>query len=151
MTSVERILEYHALPEETLNAAKNEIEHDWPKSGEIQFQNVSFKYEVESKDALKELCFNIYPNEKIGIVGRTGAGKSSIVQALFRMAEPSGEILIDRVNIKDLSLHDLRSRLSFIPVIKFTFFLTRELGSHTFTMIFFSKSRLYLKEQFEAI
>ena len=89
---------------------------EWPTKGEIIFDNVSFSYDENLPDVLKELSFKINPGEKIGIVGRTGAGKSSIIQTLFRMAEPSGNILIDDINIKDIDLNELRSKISIIPV-----------------------------------
>jgi len=90
---------------------------DWPSRGEIIFDNVSFSYDENLPDVLRELSFKINPGEKIGIVGRTGAGKSSIIQTLFRMAEPSGNIFIDNINIKDIDLKELRSKISIIPVL----------------------------------
>ena len=124
MTSVERILEYTALDSEPLETGKIKAETNWPKSGAIKFKNVNFKYSSELPNVLNDLSFEIKPQEKIGVVGRTGAGKSSIIQALFRMAEPSGSILIDDVNIRDLSLHDLRKKLSIIPVSFFNILFT---------------------------
>ena len=94
---------------------------EWPTKGEIIFDNVSFSYDENLPDVLKELSFKINPGEKIGIVGRTGAGKSSIIQTLFRMAEPSGNILIDDINIKDIDLNELRSKISIIPVFLIIF------------------------------
>jgi ATP-binding cassette subfamily C (CFTR/MRP) protein 4 len=119
MISVERVFEYCFLqPEDKATKdLKTTLEKDWPNTGRIQFQGVSLKYEQESESILKDLCFEVNPGEKIGIVGRTGAGKSSIVQAILRMTEPKGTILIDNVNIKELKLCELRSRLSFIPVL----------------------------------
>jgi ATP-binding cassette subfamily C (CFTR/MRP) protein 4 len=67
------------------------------------------------KDVLKGLIFDIQSQEKIGIVGRTGAGKSSIIFALFRLTEPRGSIFIDGVRINDIGLHDLRKGISIIP------------------------------------
>jgi ATP-binding cassette subfamily C (CFTR/MRP) protein 4 len=64
---------------------------------------------------LQDLSFEISAKEKIGIVGRTGAGKSSIIAALFRMTEPHGDIYIDDVRTKDIGLHDLRKNISIIP------------------------------------
>jgi ATP-binding cassette subfamily C (CFTR/MRP) protein 4 len=64
---------------------------------------------------LQDLSFEISAKEKIGIVGRTGAGKSSIIAALFRMTEPDGDIYIDDVRTKDIGLHDLRKNISIIP------------------------------------
>ena len=116
MTAVERIFEYIKLDVEKLEEGEKKPSRDWPQRGQVIFQNVTFKYERNLPAVLKNLSFRIESGEKIGIVGRTGAGKSSIVQTLFRMAEPEGEIFIDDVNIKEISLHDLRKKLSIIPV-----------------------------------
>jgi ATP-binding cassette subfamily C (CFTR/MRP) protein 4 len=86
---------------------------DWPSQGAVRFQKVSLAY--DDKDVLKDLTFNIKSEEKIGIVGRTGAGKSSIIQALFRLTEPSGDIFIDDIRVNDIGLHDLRQSISIIP------------------------------------
>ena len=85
----------------------------WPKDGKIEIQHLYLAY--EDKDVLKDLTFDVKPREKIGIVGRTGAGKSSIIAALFRMTEPRGNIYIDGVRINDIGLHDLRRNISIIP------------------------------------
>ena len=138
MTSVERILEYTNLDQEPLDIGKEKPPKSWPQSGHIRFENVSFRYAKNMPFVLNDLSFEIKPNEKIGVVGkrfelnlnlkrwqrlscfsgRTGAGKSSIIQALFRMSEPDGSVLIDGFNIKDMSLHELREKLSIIPVNK---------------------------------
>jgi ATP-binding cassette subfamily C (CFTR/MRP) protein 4 len=118
MTSVERILEYVNLPSEKSKQKDDKlvkVDESWPSKGEIAFDNMSFSYDTNLPDVLKNLTFKIAPGEKIGIVGRTGAGKSSIVQAMFRIAEPSGAILIDGVDIKTVELSDLRKQLSIIP------------------------------------
>lgn len=115
MTSVERILEYTAIESEPLETYKKKPIASWPQTGHIKFEDVSFSYAKNLPNVLNNLSFEIRPREKIGVVGRTGAGKSSIIQAMFRMAEPNGTILIDDVNIQDLSLHDLRKKLSIIP------------------------------------
>ena len=64
---------------------------------------------------LKDLCFSVKPSEKIGIVGRTGAGKSSLISVLYRLGEPRGAITIDGVDTKTIGLHDLRKKMSIIP------------------------------------
>ena len=116
MTSVERINEYIQLEKEELEKGEiQKLNEDWPQNGGIIFKNVSFAYDITLANVLKDVSFEIKPREKIGIVGRTGAGKSTIFQTLFRMAEPSGTVLIDEVNIKELSLHALRSKISIIP------------------------------------
>ena len=116
MTAVERVLEYSDLLSEKLSIGEKRPGKDWPKTGEIQFENVSLSYDKNLPVVLKELTFKINSGEKIGIVGRTGAGKSSIVQTLFRLAEPNGLIFIDKLDVEKISLHDLRNKLSIIPV-----------------------------------
>lgn len=74
------------------------------------------KYRVELEPSIKELSFTVQPNMKVGIVGRTGAGKSSILQALFRLCElHEGKVLIDGVDIRTLGLHILRKNIAYIP------------------------------------
>ena len=116
MTAVERVLEYRNLPSEKLEDGEKKVDKGWPRTGDICFENVSYSYDKNLPPVLKELTFKINSGEKIGIVGRTGAGKSSIVQTLFRMAEPDGKIFIDNLHVKYISLHALRSKLSIIPV-----------------------------------
>jgi ATP-binding cassette subfamily C (CFTR/MRP) protein 4 len=118
MTSIERIMEYTNLKSEPLDMGKIKPPSNWPNKGHISFQNVSLSYDKNLPNVLKNVSANIDPSEKIGIVGRTGAGKSSFFQTIFRMYEPTGNILIDGINIKDLSLKDLRTKLTIIPVIK---------------------------------
>ncbi|XP_056644078.1 ATP-binding cassette sub-family C member 4-like [Diorhabda sublineata] len=114
MTSVERVQEYGDLPTETDNH-KKETPTNWPDSGKIKFEKTSLRYSPDGDFVLKNLNFEIQPGEKIGIVGRTGAGKSSLIQALFRLAYIEGNIFIDSVNTKNVELKCLRSKLSIIP------------------------------------
>jgi ATP-binding cassette subfamily C (CFTR/MRP) protein 4 len=86
----------------------------WPTNGAIGFDNVSLSYDGKNY-ILQNLSFEIQANEKIGIVGRTGAGKSSIVAALFRMTEPEGEITIDGYDIGAIAINKLRKNISIIP------------------------------------
>ena len=116
MTSIERIMEYTNLPKEPLEVRKQKPAKEWPSKGHIVYQGVSLSYDKNLPDVLKNISLNINPGEKIGIVGRTGAGKSSFFQTLFRMYEPSGNIFIDGINIRNISLIDLRSKLTIIPV-----------------------------------
>ena len=90
--------------------------HNWPQSGQIVFKNFSLKYREELDFAIKNLNIDVKAGEKIGIVGRTGAGKSSVTLGLFRILEHAhGDILIDNININSIGLHDLRHRLTIIP------------------------------------
>lgn len=117
MTSVERVVEYTNLESEPPLEIENQdlIDSEWPSKGEINFQKLSMRYSPKSHLTLKNLTFSIAPKEKIGIVGRTGAGKSSIIQALFRLAQNEGAIEIDGVDTATLGLHDLRKKISIIP------------------------------------
>ncbi|CAF2410326.1 unnamed protein product [Rotaria sp. Silwood2] len=116
MTSTERVIEYVDLkPEESSTIDQLIVlPPQWP-IGSIVFDNVSFRYSPDSSWVLSNISISIQPGEKIGIVGRTGAGKSSIIQSLFRMAELDGRILIDETDTKQISLYELRRRISIIP------------------------------------
>lgn len=117
MVSVERVLEYADLPSEELsgNVLKSKAPKGWPVKGEIEFKNLSLYYNDDKNPAIRDLNFVVKPQEKIGIVGRTGAGKSSIIQALFRMPKIEGLIKIDNVDTQSISLHELRKNISIIP------------------------------------
>ncbi|XP_049811214.1 ATP-binding cassette sub-family C member 5-like isoform X4 [Schistocerca nitens] len=115
--SVERINSYlRKLMPEDFKTAKTNVLPEWPTKGRIEFKNVSLCYREGLPNVLKGINFIIESAEKIGIVGRTGSGKSSLVAAIYRMAElSSGKITVDGVNIADVKLQHLRSRLSVIP------------------------------------
>ncbi|KAI5613509.1 multidrug resistance-associated protein 4 [Silurus asotus] len=114
MTSVERVVEYTELENEAAWEA-HKPPPKWPSQGLITFDQVNFSYSSNGPLVLKNLKAMFRPKEKVGIVGRTGAGKSSLISALFRLAEPQGKIYIDGVSIADLGLHDLRQKISIIP------------------------------------
>lgn len=88
----------------------------WPKEGTIEFNNASMRYRPTLEPSIKNLSFTVGAQMRVGIVGRTGAGKSSILQALFRLCDVcEGEILIDGVNIRSIGLHLLRKGIAYIP------------------------------------
>ncbi|KAJ8931651.1 hypothetical protein NQ314_015403 [Rhamnusium bicolor] len=112
MTSVERVLEYTNIKSESKEG--DEIKN-WPNQGTIRYENVTLKYENTTKPVLKNISFCINPRQKIGIVGRTGAGKSSVISTLFRVYNYQGKILIDDVDISNLSMNFLRKNIAIIP------------------------------------
>ena len=83
--------------------------------GEIVFDDYATRYRDGMDLVLRGVSFRIMPEQKVGIVGRTGAGKSSLITALFRLSEPTGTILIDDFNICNMGLHKLRKNISIIP------------------------------------
>ena len=102
------------------NTEKNNIkeleEKNWPNEGKINFINFSASYRPDTPLVLKDINFEIKPGERIGIVGRTGSGKSSLVLSLCRIIEPKmGKILIDGEDIKNINLEYLRDKLSIVP------------------------------------
>lgn len=113
--SVERVLEYEVLPKEKQPDIPKNTTEAWPEKGLIKFNNTGLTYFENGPLVLKQLNIEINPNEKVGIVGRTGAGKSSLISALFRLANVEGSIKIDGIDTKDIILKDLRSKISIIP------------------------------------
>uniref|UniRef100_A0A8C3UX15 Canalicular multispecific organic anion transporter 2 n=1 Tax=Catharus ustulatus TaxID=91951 RepID=A0A8C3UX15_CATUS len=117
IVAVERIKEYSETETEApwIIEGKSPPEN-WPSKGELEFVNYSVRYRKGLDLVLKGLNLQVHGGEKIGIVGRTGAGKSSMTLCLFRILEAAkGEIKIDGVKISEIGLHDLRSRLTIIP------------------------------------
>lgn len=115
LMSVERILEYRDLESEKEPPKPRKLEKSWPNEGKIEFRSVVYKYFPEAEPVLRGLSFTVRPGEKIGIVGRTGAGKSSLIGAIFRLAVVDGQILIDDIDTATICLDDLRSKVSIIP------------------------------------
>ncbi|KAJ2363396.1 Canalicular multispecific organic anion transporter 1, partial [Coemansia sp. RSA 2607] len=95
---------------------ETEPSKEWPQTGSIEFHEYYMRYLPELDPVLKGVTFSVSENEKVGIVGRTGAGKSSLTYALMRMVEPTrGYIKIDGVDISTIGTYDLRSRIAVIP------------------------------------
>ncbi|KAM7188324.1 P-loop containing nucleoside triphosphate hydrolase protein [Naviculisporaceae sp. PSN 640] len=116
MNAVERIRYYGAELEEEAPLKTVPVRESWPEKGEIIFEDVEMRYRDGLPLVLQGLTMHIQGGERIGIVGRTGAGKSSIMSTLFRLVEISGgKITIDGLDISTIGLHDLRSRLAIIP------------------------------------
>lgn len=116
MNSTERLHYYGTQLEEEAPLHLQKVDDSWPSSGQISFSDVKMRYRQGLPLVLQGLSMDVRGGERIGIVGRTGAGKSSIMYALFRLSELSGgSIKIDDVDIATVGLHDLRSRLAIIP------------------------------------
>uniref|UniRef100_A0AAX7THM5 Multidrug resistance-associated protein 4 n=1 Tax=Astatotilapia calliptera TaxID=8154 RepID=A0AAX7THM5_ASTCA len=115
MTSVERVVEYTELKNEGPWETQQHPPSDWLSQGMITFDRVNFFYDTDGPPVLKEISATFHAKEKVGIVGRTGAWKSSLVSAIFRLAEPQGKIYIDGVVTSEIGLHDLRQKMSIIP------------------------------------
>ncbi|CAH0551541.1 unnamed protein product [Brassicogethes aeneus] len=115
MTSVERVLEYTKLESEPERNKSNNLPIDWPEKGAIEFKDIKLKYNENENYVLKGLSFSVKPMEKVGIVGRTGAGKSSTISALFQLYPLQGSIFIDHVDATNLPLDEVRSKISIIP------------------------------------
>ncbi|KAI6165738.1 ABC protein [Pisolithus thermaeus] len=120
LNSVERIVQYtrdETVPQEAPHE-KPDVKPpvDWPREGAVEFKDVQMSYRPGLPNVLHGISFSIHGGEKIGIVGRTGAGKSSLMLALYRIVELSGgSIILDGINISTLGLRDLRTKISIIP------------------------------------
>ena len=111
--SVQRLLDYSELPAE----GDYELNKDFRiTTGKVEFRKVYMRYRADCKLSLRNLSFTVVGGQKLGIVGRTGAGKSSILQVLFRLVNPElGTVFIDEVDYMTIGLHDLRKQISVIP------------------------------------
>lgn len=113
--ALDRCFEYADLPPEKDNASASP-DTAWPQEGEIEFRNLSLRYRPGLPLALRDFSLSIRPRQKVGFVGRTGAGKSTVIMSLFRIVEATqGQILIDGVDISTMSLSRLRKSLTIIP------------------------------------
>ncbi|KAI7178883.1 bile acid-transporting ATPase, partial [Hortaea werneckii] len=117
MNSVERVKEYLDVDQEAaMVVPENRPDANWPSKGSVEFIGYSTRYRDDFDFVLKDLTFKIMPGEKVGVVGRTGAGKSSMALALFRALEAEqGKILIDDVDIGLIGLQDLRENIVMVP------------------------------------
>uniref|UniRef100_A0A672T7S4 ABC-type glutathione-S-conjugate transporter n=1 Tax=Sinocyclocheilus grahami TaxID=75366 RepID=A0A672T7S4_SINGR len=117
IVSVERVKEYADTPKEAAWSIEgSSLPPSWPQKGTIEFHDYGLQYRKGLELALKGISVHIKEREKIGIVGRTGAGKSSLALGIFRILEAAkGQIYIDGINIAEIGLHDLRSRITIIP------------------------------------
>lgn len=118
MISLERINQYARIPSEAARHTSfdQDLDKSWPSKGEIHFKNVKMRYRQNLPLILKGLDFKILPRSKVGVVGRTGAGKSTLAVSMLRICEvESGSIVIDSVDIYNLGLQALRSAIAIIP------------------------------------
>jgi len=117
MNSVERVKEYLDVDQEAPPIVpENRPEANWPSQGSVEFIGYSTRYRSDFDFVLKQITFKILPGEKVGVVGRTGAGKSSLALALFRALEAEqGKILVDDVDIGLIGLQDLRENIVMVP------------------------------------
>ncbi|BAT80266.1 hypothetical protein VIGAN_02326400 [Vigna angularis var. angularis] len=117
MVSVERIKQFTNLPSEApWKMVDSSPPKNWPSHGCIELNNLQVRYRPNTPLILKGVSLTIQGGEKIGVVGRTGSGKSTLIQVLFRLIEPSaGKIIVDGIDICTVGLHDLRSRFGIIP------------------------------------
>ncbi|PHU23197.1 ABC transporter C family member 10 [Capsicum chinense] len=115
--SVERLNQYMHIPSEAPEVVKeNRPPVNWPTRGKVEIQDLQIRYREDSPLVLRGINCTIEGGHKIGVVGRTGSGKTTLIGALFRLVEPSGgRILVDGIDISKIGLHDLRSRFGIIP------------------------------------
>ncbi|TYK18126.1 ABC transporter C family member 4-like [Cucumis melo var. makuwa] len=117
MVSVERIKQFTIIPSEAAWRMKDKLPPpNWPTHGDVHLQDLLVRYRPNTPLVLKGITLSIHGGEKVGVVGRTGSGKSTLVQVFFRLVEPSGgKIIVDGIDIGKIGLHDLRSRFGIIP------------------------------------
>ncbi|CAN4093074.1 unnamed protein product [Withania somnifera] len=117
MVSVERLKQFSCIPSEAEWRKTDSVPPpNWPSHGNVEVENLQVRYRPNTPLVLKGITLTIKGGEKIGVVGRTGGGKSTLIQVFFRLVEPAaGKIIIDGIDISRLGLHDLRSRFGIIP------------------------------------
>ncbi|KAJ1412625.1 P-loop containing nucleoside triphosphate hydrolase [Sesbania bispinosa] len=153
MVSVERIKQFTNIPSESAWNMKDYLPpSNWPGQGNVDIKDLEVRYRPSTPLVLKGITLSISGGEKIGVVGRTGSGKSTLIQVFFRLVEPSrGKIIIDGIDISVLGLHDLRSRFGIIPQEPVLFEGTVRsnidpIGQYTDEEIWQSLERCQLKE-----
>uniref|UniRef100_A0A0E0HPZ4 ABC transporter C family member 13 n=1 Tax=Oryza nivara TaxID=4536 RepID=A0A0E0HPZ4_ORYNI len=121
MISVERVVEYVGIPQEELHGSESP-HSGWPTEGNIEFEHVTLRYKEDLPPALNDVSFFISSGMQVGIIGRTGAGKSSILNALLRLAPIcNGRILVDDFDVAKLAVRDLRGHFAVVPQSPFLF------------------------------
>ncbi|KAI3792988.1 hypothetical protein L1987_35600 [Smallanthus sonchifolius] len=115
--SVERVNQYMHLPSEApLVIEENRPPTNWPNTGKVEIQDLQIRYRPDAPLVLRGVTCTFQGGHKIGIVGRTGSGKTTLIGAIFRLVEPAGgKIVVDGIDISTIGLHDLRSRFGVIP------------------------------------
>uniref|UniRef100_A0A0D3GDK8 ABC transporter C family member 13 n=1 Tax=Oryza barthii TaxID=65489 RepID=A0A0D3GDK8_9ORYZ len=122
MISVERVVEYVGIPQEELHGSESPHSGCWPTEGNIEFEHVTLRYKEDLPPALNDVSFFISSGMQVGIIGRTGAGKSSILNALLRLAPIcNGRILVDDFDVAKLAVRDLRGHFAVVPQSPFLF------------------------------
>ena len=121
MVSVERVFAYTELAPEPGYSRVTRPPLGWPQEGTIELRHLSLRYTPRAPEVLKNLNFTIAAGEKVGIVGRTGAGKSSLASALLRMPDPQGDVIIDDLPTSDMNIRDYRRAITLIPQSPFLF------------------------------
>ncbi|KAG1326564.1 putative ABC transporter C family member 5 [Cocos nucifera] len=121
MVSVERVVEYMDIPQEGLQGSQS-VHPEWPMQGQIVFEHVTLRYKPSLPAALNDVSFYIAAGMQVGIVGRTGAGKSSILNALFRLTPIcNGRILVDGIDVADIAIRNFRGHFAVVPQSPFLF------------------------------
>ena len=118
MNSVERIRDYVSIESEAARRSLpgHEPPKSWPQRGAIKVDHLTLRYAPDLPPVIRDVSFEVEPSAKVAVVGRTGAGKSTIATAFFRFLEAdSGRILVDGLDIATIGLEELRSKLAIIP------------------------------------
>lgn len=148
--SVERVLEYTKIEQEAPEVVEPRPPAIWPHAGHIEVNQLTVRYAPELPDILHAISFDVAAGHKVGCVGATGSGKSSLASTMFRFVEPwSGSIKIDGLDITKIGLKDLRSRLTIIPqdpvILSGTLRTTLDIfNEHTDEELFDSLRRVHL-------